>query len=239
MIKLVVCDDQISEQEEIILLLEEYSRSIRQLDIKVFSSSVELSKMEHIIDKTDVFLLDIVMPKLSGIELGKMIRSKRTDAVIIFFTTSRDFALDAFGVHALQYLIKPIEKGALFETLKKAIVMSKKKERLYSIETSKSLVSVKINDIKYIEYKNHLLYFYLKDTIIISKYYRVPFAKAAETLFNDSNFILIHRAILVNMRHIDTMTKKSLKMSNDNVLPVSKSRAAYVKKTYIDFLLKE
>ena len=238
MIKVVVCDDHVQELEKITLFLEEFSRKVFPLNIQTFSSSLALSHDEAIVLTTDIFFLDIVMPELSGIELGKIIRKQRKDAIIVYFTTSKDFALDAYGVQALQYLLKPVRKQDLYDTLKNAMVLIKRNERYYLIQTRSEQIPVKINDIQFVEYKDHFLHFYLSNKVITSKFYRDPFSIALETLFNDAHFIQTHRAFLVNMDHVDTMHQHSFKMNNQAIVPIAKSRLLHVRKYYIDYLLK-
>lgn len=238
MIKIVVCDDTLTEINKIDHLLAEFNANFLSIDYRVYSSSLELSQNSKIIESTDIFLLDIVMPDITGIDLGKLIRSKNKDASIIFLTTSKDYALDAYGIQALQYLVKPVIKEELYDAIQKGIVYANKKERYYSIQTRSDLIPVKVNDIKYIEYKEHFLHFYVNDKILISKFYRSAFEIAIHDLFEHEDFILAHRAYLVNMCHVKKMDSTSFEMDNHHIVPISKSRLAFTRKTYMDFLLR-
>lgn len=60
-----------------------------------------------------MYLLDIVMPHLTGIETAKRIRARGETAEIMFLTTSREYALDAFSVKASDYLLKPLKNPIL------------------------------------------------------------------------------------------------------------------------------
>ncbi len=237
MIKIVVCDDQVIEQNKVIQYLKAFSETITPIEVKVFSSPLELMSTINAIAWADIFLLDIIMPGFSGIALGKHIRENRKDAVIIYFTSSTDYALDAYGIQALQYLLKPVVKSSLFQALKKAIVLVKKHEHYYTIQTRSELIPVKTNDIKYIEYKNHFLCFHVKDTLITSKFYREPFAKVLEKLFEQPGFIQTHRAFVINMHHVDKMNTHAFMMNDQARIPISKSRLTQVRKSYVDFLI--
>jgi len=238
MIKIAICDDQPIELNKVHELLKEFSLTIRPIDIKIYASSVELSTDFHTLETTDIFLLDIVMPELSGIELGKMIRNKHKDANIIIFTTSSDFALDAFGIQALQYLVKPVNKLVLYDAIKKAIILASKKERYFSIQTRNETIVVKINDIKYVEYMDHFLYFHLNDKIITSKFFRVAFDVAIRELFEHNDFSQVHRAYLINFRHVKKMKATTFEMDNNKSVPISKSRITQARNSYLKYLLK-
>ena len=65
----------------------------------------------------DVILMDIYMPKKLGIEAACELRAMGNRGRIIFLTTSREHALEAFGVEASQYLVKPVSSEQLFRVL--------------------------------------------------------------------------------------------------------------------------
>ena len=68
----------------------------------------------------DVVLLDIRMPQMDGIELARHL-NKLPKAPVIIFTTAYDaYAIKAFDLHAIDYLLKPIRLGRLFEALNRA-----------------------------------------------------------------------------------------------------------------------
>ena len=69
--------------------------------------------------KPDLVLLDIEMPYLNGIEVGQVL-SQQSETEIIFITALDDFAIDAFNMHAVDYLLKPVQPDRLREALKRA-----------------------------------------------------------------------------------------------------------------------
>ncbi|QPQ55047.1 response regulator transcription factor [Allosphingosinicella flava] len=69
--------------------------------------------------KPDLVLLDIEMPYLNGIEVGQAL-SERSDIEIIFITALDEFAVEAFNMHAVDYLLKPVQPDRLREALKRA-----------------------------------------------------------------------------------------------------------------------
>ena len=70
-----------------------------------------LRYLEH--ERVDAALLDIDMPGMNGIDLAAEIKEKWPDTAIFFLTGYPQYALDAFGVHASCYLIKPVKKQKL------------------------------------------------------------------------------------------------------------------------------
>lgn len=68
----------------------------------------------------DVVLMDIRMPQMDGIELAQHLNKLDEPPVIIFTTAYDDYAIKAFELHAIDYLLKPIRLGRLFEALTRA-----------------------------------------------------------------------------------------------------------------------
>lgn len=72
------------------------------------------------VDPADVVLLDIRMPQMDGIELAQHLQKLPTPPVIIFTTAYDSYAIRAFELHAIDYLLKPIRLGRLFDALSRA-----------------------------------------------------------------------------------------------------------------------
>jgi two-component system response regulator AlgR len=77
-----------------------------------------LDKLAH--TPADVVLLDIRMPQMDGIELAQHLQKLARPPVIIFTTAYDAYAIKAFDLHAIDYLLKPIRLGRLFEALNRA-----------------------------------------------------------------------------------------------------------------------
>ena len=108
MIKISICDDDICQQKRICSLLQQYEEAHPGLAarVSVFSSGPELLNQAEEENGFDLYILDVIMPKMNGIELGLKLRSINSDGVIIYLTTSRDYAVESYLVQAFYYLLK-------------------------------------------------------------------------------------------------------------------------------------
>lgn len=59
-------------------------------------------------EQAEIYILDMIMAKRTGIDLGSLIRKVGGDSVIIYITSSDEYAMEAYGVHAVRYLLKPV-----------------------------------------------------------------------------------------------------------------------------------
>lgn len=104
--KITICDDSIKDLLTIEKLLSKYKTLYPDKDFEIEKFS-DPSRLSHKILEgklTDIYILDMLMPVQTGIDLGRQIRMTSAENVIIYITASDDHALDAYGVHAVRYL---------------------------------------------------------------------------------------------------------------------------------------
>lgn len=86
-------------------------------------------------NRVDVAFLDIEMPDMSGIELAKALKKIDNNIRIFFMTAFEQYALDAFGVKALGYIMKPYTKEEIREALETAALMRSRPKKKVQIQT--------------------------------------------------------------------------------------------------------
>lgn len=164
----------------------------------------------------DIVFLDIQMPKLSGIEVAHAIRSK---AHIVFLTAHSEYAVDAFSVAAVDYLLKPLQPGRLVETIErlKSATSSTMEQppplrplelpRKYltwiqaSVGTSLRLITVK--EIVYFQSDSR----YTRVVTSVGEHFVRKTIKELTDELNPEDFVQISRGCIVNLHNIDTITR--------------------------------
>ena len=109
-------DDYVS-----LFFLENMLKNVPEVDnVNIFQSCWEA---EEFIIKNEIHIIffDIMLPKENGIHYAKRVRERFPEIVIIFMTAYKEYALDAFELYALDYMIKPITAGRLYDTLNRAV----------------------------------------------------------------------------------------------------------------------
>lgn len=105
----VCVDDEINALQ----LIAALCRKLPQLDqVEAFTSSTEALEWMRLYP-TDLVLLDVDMPGITGLELAKLIQKEFPDTAIIFLTGFPEFAVEAFSLHVAGYLLKPISREKL------------------------------------------------------------------------------------------------------------------------------
>lgn len=86
-------------------------------------------------NEVDLAILDINMPEIDGIELGKKLRELQPKIVLIYVTGYEEYALDAYNIYAAAYLLKPFNKDDLLYAIESAVLLSKRDDKKVFIKT--------------------------------------------------------------------------------------------------------
>ncbi len=118
-LRVFIVDDEMPARNRLRELLEDCNN---QLALELVG---EAGNPQEALDKlaetpTDVVLMDIRMPEMNGLELARHLQKLEHPPVIIFTTAYDEYALQAFELHAIDYLLKPIRLGRLFDALNRA-----------------------------------------------------------------------------------------------------------------------
>lgn len=171
--------------------------------------------------KPDLVFLDIQMPKLNGFEMIELIdRADRPE--IIFTTAYNQFAIQAFELNAIDYLLKPFSKERFFESVSKAQDRLMQKEEKSSEDTavtnltqkpiteslervvvkSHSKISVvSVNKIKYIEAQDDYVMIYTQE----GKHLKQATMKYFEQNLNPAEFLRVHRSYIIRIDQVSQL----------------------------------
>lgn len=242
--RVVVCDDSMEDLKKIKGLLttyEEINKSVR-LETEYFTDSAELYQKIQEEIQSDIYILDMMMSEKTGIDIGTLIRSTNESSVIIYITSSDEFAFEAYGVHAERYLLKPVREELFIEALDYAIssISKEKRDAIFTVKTKEGLVAVPYSKIEYIENYSRTLNIRLTDgKNVQSIFIRSSFDEEVRQLMEDNSFIQVHKSFLVNLRYVDKLASGNIIMESGAWIPVSKARIADVKKEYLTFVSKQ
>ncbi|MBE9463498.1 response regulator transcription factor [Dyadobacter sp. UP-52] len=190
----------------------------------------------------DLIILDIQMPHLNGMELARVLNQNGSpSAARIIFTTAFDqFALDAFKVNALDYLLKPFGYEAFlnaalrvknyFELLKGGtVVADQSNDHCMFVKADYKLVRVDFDSILYLEsikdnVKIHLTA-PLKPIITLSS------LKSIEDKLPASKFVRLHRSFIVSLAKLDSISKNAVHIGGMEIAVGELYRDAFKKLT--------
>ncbi len=240
MLKIVICDDNIKDlmsTEKMLIRFQELYQQ-EQWEWEKFTDSNMLYNKVESGDLADIYILDMLMPVKSGIEIGRRIRDMGRDRVIIYTTTSDDFALDAYGVQAVRYLLKPLKEEYFYEAMEYAFAaVNTKDELLFPLKTQEGILSLPHSKIVYVENKDRTLHIHLEDgRVMKSLFIRTSFGDEIGNLSEDPSFLQVHKSFIVNLRYAEKLKQNGLEMRNEDTVPISKKRYMDVKRKYLSYM---
>jgi DNA-binding LytR/AlgR family response regulator len=174
-------------------------------------------------NKTDILFLDIEMPKLTGFEL---LSNLDYAPVVILTTAYQHFAVKAFDLEILDYLVKPIE----FERFEKAVKRAEEyllsrtvprepvNESYLIVKSDYKLNKVTFDSINYIEGLGEYVKIYTEDKLHIT----LAAMKDIEQNLPEKDFVRIHKSYIVPVKKILSYNKTEVKLPGNLKLPVGR-----------------
>lgn len=236
MVRIGICDDQPQAIENLKKLLDEYfpSRKIEATVSRFGGADALLQTMQSGVH-FDILLLDIIMPFLNGIELAREVRKLDPHCPILFISSSREYGVDAFGVKAVNYIVKPVKKEQLFETLDTIIESQQQLDNdKLVLRTGGQTLTLRHADILFAETNKHNLIIHLKnaDNIVLYKSMR----EFEQLLEEYDRFVRCHSAYLVNMQHIVSASASEFVLFPNTIIPISRTYQTNVKQKYFEYI---
>jgi len=237
--KVILIDDERKARSVLKILLEENCPKVTQIfEAEDLLSGVVLIKKEQ----PQLVFLDIEMPQHSGLEIVDFLDKDTYNFEIIFVTAYSEYAIQAFQLSAIDYLLKPVRPTQVKEAVEKAIhqigktQLNSKLEELKNNFTNKGFKKIALpfaDGIKFVNFEDIIVLeadgMYTKITtktspeILVSK----PLKHFVELLGTQPMFYKPHRSYLINLSYIKEYIKKEggyIVMDNDKTVSISKDK---------------
>jgi len=186
--------------------------------------------------KYDLIFLDVFMEELSGVDTAEKIRELDANVVIVFTTTSEDFTREGYRFNAYKYMIKPILKEDVEESIDLAVVKRDRDlEASLEIISDGRAVSIPFNDIEYVESRDS------RSRIVTSdgqEYPTIVSLDSLETLLSPPRFLRSHRAFIVNLDHVDDIDDDFI-MDNGDIAYIRVKDHRRIKNQYDDYVFSK
>jgi two-component system LytT family response regulator len=235
----LIIDDSKQARKLLRLMLMELTT-----DIQVVGEAADVSAGLNLIDEfqPDAIFLDIEMPGQSGLQLAEILIQKQFKGSIVFTTAYNSYAIKAFRLSAIDYLLKPIQEDQLIQAIEKLISekqnqdnaerlnalsenLSENDKEVLCIPNQSGFEYIPIAEIEYIEADGSYVNIYCinKRSKTVSK--NLKYFESA--LLDFSNFIRPHRSFIVNKDFITNYIKSDgglLILKSDVEIPIARER---------------
>ncbi len=193
--RILIVDDEVATA----LFLESIIKEVPGVVTDIVTSGKEALKKASI-NKPQAIFLDIDMPEMNGIELANILAEKYEDLSFVFATAHPDYALEAFRLYSVDYIIKPFDQERIKKTVRKLI--TNKSEELaeisLTIKTKDRQIFLKPSNILYVETCSNGNIIKTLNKMYVTK----ENMGSLEKRLQQYNFFRCHRSYLVNLQYI-------------------------------------
>ena len=235
MLKIAICDDEKEFRDSAERMLKLYmEEKAVPFQADVCSVPSELFDMTEKGTIYDIYLLDIYMPGISGMSIATELRSRGVKSPVIFLTSSTDHALEAFGVDATHYLLKPYTKDSFYVGMDKAMQsITSHKDDSIVLKVDNEYRSIPVSKIIYCEAEDKYQRLYLdkEERLLI----RISGTELYKQLSEFDCFYRCGRAHIVNLNHISRVTQDGASFKTGMQLRLPHTVLAGLRKAFFDY----
>ncbi|MBU1620518.1 MAG: LytTR family DNA-binding domain-containing protein [Gammaproteobacteria bacterium] len=193
----------------------------------------------------DVLFLDVQMPGETGLAFARQLCQQPQPPLIVFVTAYNNFAVEAFEVHALDYLLKPFDDQRLAGTLQRALALLEHRQQAnygeavrnyvdqlqenvqsylqsVSVRSVGKIESVRLSEVQWMQSAGNYVELHLPQRMIL---HRTPISQF-ESQLDPQKFIRVHRSVIVSVAQICVLKVVGdglyqLQLKNGVIVPVS------------------
>lgn len=181
----------------------------------------------------EAYFIDVMMEGLSGIETAqKLNQISGRSFDLVFTTNSADFALDAFGVSAVDYLLKPIDAQKLRRALSRCRNLAALPECV-TITKNKRSYRIAKQEITFIESYGHTCVFHMGSRELTA----YMTMEAALSLVSDNTFVRCHKSYIVSLAHVQSIGGDSLLLRDGASVPIGRAMRKQFHERYDEYLI--
>lgn len=229
--KIAICDD---EKNEILKIEDILFKIDGNYQVLSFKNGEDLLSAVLKEQDFDLVFLDIYLKNENGIDVAKRLKDISSDISIVFTTVSRDYAVEAFSVQALHYIVKPFSEDDIFEVFRR-LGRRKEMRSTLTIRIERSVNVLFQDEILKVESNGHRTIITMIDGRIFSV--RKNFGEITDLL--DDSFINIKKGVTVSMHHIVQMSSNDCTMTDGKKYLLQRNRKQEIKDIYHNFAINK
>lgn len=239
---IALCDDETADLVKTEKMLRGYEKEHPGLDLVIehFSNADELLYMIQEENYTpDLIFMDIYLNSVPlGMEAANKLRAMHYRGKLIFLTTSREYALEAFDVDASQYLVKPLSENKLFLLMDKILKdIEEERKKYILLRIDGRLVRVPVNDIVYCEAQGKTQGLHLANGTQCLLH--TTMQELYGQLSRYQEFVRIGVAFIVNLGYIGSMNAKEIHMDNGRKIYLPRGAYKGLREQYFNYYCRD
>lgn len=234
MVRVAFCDDDVSALRELQGFLERYRRERgREMSGAAFCSPLELLAEVERGKRFDILFLDILMPGQNGIETAEELRRYDGDTKIIFLTSSKEFAVQSYGVEACFYQLKPMGWQDFCRVMDHALERCRQEgESSLLLRCSGAITRLELGRLEFCEVIHRTLLFHLSTGRVLEATGSLD--ELERQLASDGRFFRVHRSYIVNLDYVQSISHRAVTMTCLTEIPIPRGKYGGIRDAFMD-----
>lgn len=232
MLKIAVCDDNPEHLDDMMGWLERYLRARPEVEAQpaAFQSGEALLKRAIAQRGFDLYLMDVLMPGLDGIQAGRRLRELGDGGEIIYLSSSDEFAVQSYDVRAFFYLLKPLSEERLFQVLDEAVEkLNRRRNGGIVVATPSGPRRILLERIRYVERVGRSMRYYCVDGSVDSQTIHASFREMAAPLLADPRFYLCGASFVFNFQRVTGVSGQAALLDDGSRISLPRKAVAAFK----------
>ncbi len=231
--KIAICDDDVFYAKQLKQTVGNCVRCGTISGITLYNCAEDLlDAYEKQGLRYDILFLDIKLKKLSGLDAAKVINNLDNNVLIFLVTAYADYVFEGYEVRAFRYIVKPFTPEQIGKDMRMALKHLYSFDRKYTIQTKSSIMTFNVDDILFLESIK-------RQVSIVSTKGRTSFyskLSTEEEKLSQYGFVRVHQGYLVNMAQIKTIIENNIYLTDNTIIPISKSQKKALLTRYTKYL---
>lgn len=230
--RIAICDDNSLDLKT---MREMLARVAPEHAVDAFSDGMELLDAMAGGAGYDLLFLDILMPGITGMALAREVGRIAPDTPVVFLTDSEAYAVEAFSVQALHYVLKPMTEQELRECLRRLEERQGARRRVHIISTSGLQHMLFADEIQYAQSDAHYCNLHLRDGTLIK-------ARMTQSQIRDAlgdSFLPVSRGLIVNVEFIRQLGPKSCVLKDGREILLSRKNTDEIHAAYAAYVFSQ
>lgn len=192
-----------------------------RFEIDCFTSGEDLCE-EMTSCAYDLIFLDIELPQMNGIAVGKYIREDLNNETvqIAYISSKQQYAMELFEIRPINFLLKPITSDKAQKIIYKFLKLNSVDTQIFKFKVRQEYIKIPLSEIIY--FSNHG-----RTVTLVSKNKSYAFYGTLDDIYNKlkiENFLYIHKSFIVNYRYVRRYEYEQITLLDGKVLPISQPR---------------
>ena len=229
---IAICDDEIAQCCHIEGIVKKILNRVEvPYTIHQFHSGKALLQA---VEDFDIVFLDIMMSEPDGMQTARLMREKKNyQGNFVFISSSREYALEAFDVDAVSYLLKPVDEKKVSRILQKLLIQSKSQpQEFIIINKERQKIKILLNNICYFEVKGRKVDVHTTDGTVT---YYEQIGNLEKMLYGKA-FFRCHKSYIVHLKYVNSYTKQELILDNGERIMIAKRRYEAFGKEFLAYM---